>query len=149
MAEKGDVELLGHVMLAVDLGIAGQREPSGRLDPRGAEPRGAVALGGEDEIAEGGALHARGEIPVSIDRPVGARVKRLGQPVLGVVVDAEVQIEAIDWDGLGLVGLKMDDLDQPGQCPADVDARRIGPEPVIKDQGDSADGHGRCDPSGV
>ena len=39
-------------------------------------------------------------------------------------------------------GWKCDDIDQPRQGLADVDAGRIGPEAIVEDHGDAANGHG-------
>jgi hypothetical protein len=36
----------------------------------------------------------------------------------------------------------MDDVDELGQCAPAMDAGGVGPEPVIKDEGNAVDTHG-------
>ena len=51
IADEADIYALGNLVLAVQRGIAGQRQPHCFRDSLPAQPFGAVALGGEDEIA--------------------------------------------------------------------------------------------------
>lgn len=78
-----------------------------------------------------------------VDGPVGPRPGRRRRALLGVVIDAEIQIEPGPREGIGLVGPEMDDVDEPGRRPADMAAGDVGRKLVIEDHGDAADGHGR------
>ena len=62
--------------------------------------------------------------------------------MVGVVVDAQVQVEPGGRDLIPLIGLKMGNIDGVAQRPTAVDASRIGPEAVIEDQGGAVDRHG-------
>ena len=77
-----------------------------------------------------------------IDRPVRRRRQTRREPVVGVVVDAQVQVEPAGRDLVPLIALKMDDIDELGQRATAVDTGRIGPEAIIEDQGDAVDAHG-------
>jgi hypothetical protein len=71
-----------------------------------------------------------------------ARRHSLGEPVRGVVVDAEIEVEAGIRDRVRLLRREVDDLDQSGQRPADVDAGGVRPETIVEDQPDAVDAHG-------
>ena len=51
VADERDIMSLGDIMRPMDFRVARQREPDGRIDPRGPEPLGPVPLGGEDHVA--------------------------------------------------------------------------------------------------
>jgi len=63
--------------------------------------------------------------------------------VVGVVVDAQVQVEPGARDLVPLLGMEVDDVDEIGECSPDVDTGRTGSEAVIEHQGDAVDTHVR------
>ena len=63
------------------------------------------------------------------------------QMVPQTIVDIEVQIEPLSGYRRQLVGSEMGHLDQVLQGTSAVDARRLGPWPVIIDQGNATDVH--------
>src|SRR5439155_13471122 len=73
VAHEGDVVDLRDLVPAVNLGVAGQRQPLSWRDPLGFEPGRTVALRGEDDVEAGGLLAAPVGVEVGVDRPPGAR----------------------------------------------------------------------------
>ena len=68
--------LFGQVVLAVDLGVAGQGQPGGGVDPDLAEQVDPIALGGEDDVEARRLLSAPVKIEVRVDGPEGAAAAR-------------------------------------------------------------------------
>src|SRR4051794_2548303 len=76
-----------------------------------------------------------------VDRPLGSGPQPRRQVMLGVVVDAQVQVEA-RWHLIHLIRPEVDHLDHRGEGAEAVDPRGIGPGPVVEDQGDAVEIHG-------
>ena len=71
---------------------------------------------------------------MGIDRPVREGLEMAGEPVIGIVVDAEIQVEAGAGDQVALARLKMNHISQPGERSADIGPGGIRPKPVVEDQ---------------
>jgi hypothetical protein len=102
---------------------------------------GAVPLGRENVVERLRLLGRRREVQVRIDGPPSRRPEILRQPVAKAVVDMQVQVETFAGNPLQLVGPKVLDVHQPCQRPSAVDAGRLGPHPVVKDEGHTPDVH--------
>jgi hypothetical protein len=61
--------------------------------------------------------------------------------MIGIIVDAEVQIEARRWDLVPPIGPKMRDLSEPRERPVNVDAGRVSPASVVDYQGNAVNSH--------
>ena len=106
VAHVREIILLGHVVLAVELGIAGQGQPRGGCDSLPPQPIRPVALGGEDEVESLGLDPAPIKVEVGIDRPPGRGMKFVRQVVLEPVIDVQEEVEAIAQDRASWSGRK-------------------------------------------
>ena len=139
--DEADVVPLRHVVLAVDFGIAGKRQPLRRGNPLAVQPLCPVALRGQHEVEVLGLGAVPLEIQVGVDRPERAGAQVAGKPVPQTVVDVQVQVEAAAGDVRQIAGQEVLDLNELLQCPLAVRARRVLAHRVVEDQGDASDGH--------
>ena len=140
---------LAHVVLAVDLRVARQRQPGRGRDADAAEQVGAVALGGEDDVEAGRLFAAAVEVEVRVDGPEGTGPQVGRQVIPQAVVDIQIQVEALSGDAIQRHGLEMLDLDESLERPVAIDAGRLGPQDAVKDQGNATDLHGHMSRSSV
>ena len=139
--DERDIISPGDLVLAVDVGSQASGSQVAEAIPT-ARSRSAPSRWAAKTRSKGTPRKPGGEIAVGVDRPVSPRTERGRQPVLDVVVDAEVKVETRGRDRVGLVGREVDHFDQVGQHLADVHAGRIRADPVIEDQRDAMDAHG-------
>ena len=66
-----------------------------------------------------------------------------GKPVIGIVINAQVEVEPRGRDLGTLLGAEMDHFDQSLKSIQTMDPCGLGPSAIVKDQGDAVNHHGR------
>jgi hypothetical protein len=62
--------------------------------------------------------------------------------MVGIVIDAKVQVEPRRRNLVALIGLEVHDLDKPFQRPAHVNAGGVRSDTIVEGQGDTVYSHG-------
>ena len=143
IAHERDVVLLGHVMLAVNIRVTGQGKPRGGSHADPPKQLDPIALRGEHNVEARGLLPAPVEIEVRVNRPESAGSQLARQVIPQAVVDIQVEVEALAGHAFQVSRLEVLDLNESLEGTVTINARRLGPEDAVENEGDAMNGHGK------